>query len=156
MYQKTILTLIFIFSAVFACAERVVKVSDGDTITVLDSEHHEIRVRLWGIDAPEKKQAYGEASRRHLAEHIAGKDVRLEIHGKDAYGRTLAVIWLGEENENLLQVRDGYAWHYKQYAKKSYSYADAEKEARDHRRGLWKDANPIPPWDFRKNRRRER
>ena len=150
----------FIFSIVFsfvpACfGESVVKVSDGDTISVLDAAHHQARVRLWGVDAPESKQAFGEASRRHLAEHIAGKDVRLELHGRDRYGRVLAVVWLGDENENLMQVRDGYAWHYVAFAKKAKEYAAAEKSARELHLGLWSDAHPVPPWEWRKARRRK-
>lgn len=142
-------------SAFVARAERVIDVSDGDTITVLNEENKQMRVRLWGIDAPEKKQSYGQAARRHLAEHIAGKDVRLEIRGKDRYGRVLAVVWLGDENENLLQVRDGFAWHYSQYAKKATEYADAEKCAREHHWGLWQDASPTPPWEFRRRKRKK-
>ena len=137
-------------------AERVVKVSDGDTITVLDEAKHSIRVRVWGIDAPESKQAYGQASRRHLAERIAGQDVRLEVRGKDRYGRVLAVVWLGDENENLLQLCNGFAWHYVAYAKKATEYADAEKNAREQRLGLWKEPSPIPPWEFRRRKRKSK
>lgn len=149
-----------IFAAVFSVVpssfgESVVKVSDGDTITVLDADRHRTRVRLWGVDAPESKQAFGEASRRHLAEHIAGKKVRLELRGRDRYGRVLAVVWLGEENENLMQVRDGYAWHYVAFAKNAPEYAAAEKSARECRVGLWSDAHPVPPWEWRKARRRK-
>lgn len=140
----------FVALAVSANAERVVKVSDGDTIIVLDASCVQTRVRLWAIDAPEKKQPYGEASRRHLAEKIAGKEVRLEPHGRDRYGRLLAVVWLGDENENLAQVRDGFAWHYVQFAKKAYEYAEAEKAAREKRAGLWNDASPVPPWVYRR------
>lgn len=148
------LILPFAFVAATASAERVVKVSDGDTITVLDENNKQIRVRLWGIDAPESKQAYGKAARSRLADNIAGKDVRLDVRGKDRYGRLLAVVWLGDENENLLQVRDGFAWHYVYYAKKATEYAEAEKYARERRLGLWKDSNPVPPWEYRRRKRK--
>lgn len=134
-------------------AERVVKVADGDTITVIDSDKHTSRVRLWGIDAPEKAQAFGNASREHLAALVAGKDVRLVEYGRDRYGRILAEVFVGDENVCLKQVLDGYAWHYVYYAPKALSFADAEKSARQQRIGLWKDSNPIPPWQFRRKQR---
>lgn len=152
--MKTLMlsSLAFLTLALIANAERVVKISDGDTITVIDENNVQTRVRLWGIDAPEKKQPFGEASRKHLAEKIAGENVRLESRGRDRYGRLLAVVWLGDENENLRQVRDGYAWHYVQYAKKATDYAAAEKQAREKRLGLWQEDDPTPPWTFRRRR----
>lgn len=149
-----ILCLALVLFAVALRAERVVKVADGDTVTVLSEANEQIRVRLWGIDAPEKAQDYGEVSRKRLAERIAGKDVRLEMHGKDRYGRVLAVIWYKGENENLRQVREGLAWHYVYYAKKATDYAEAEKQAREKRIGLWKKPNPVPPWEFRRQKRK--
>lgn len=137
-----------------AICGKVIKVSDEDTITVLTDDKESVRVRLWGIDAPEKNQAYGEASRKNLANLIAGKNVRLVSHGNDQYGRLLAEVFLGEENECLRQIRDGYAWHYVFYARKAEEFADAEKNARTRRLGLWKDPKPVPPWDFRRNNRK--
>ncbi len=156
--MKTLMLSSFAFLALalIANAERVVKISDGDTITVIDENNVQTRVRLWGIDAPEKKQPFGEASRRHLAEKIAGENVRLESRGRDRYGRLLAVVWLGNENQNLRQVRDGYAWHYVQYAKKATDYAAAEKQAREKRLGLWQEDDPTPPWTFRRRPTKKR
>lgn len=156
--MKTLMlsSLAFLALALITNAERVVKISDGDTITVIDENNVQTRVRLWGIDAPEKKQPFGEASRRHLAEKIAGENVRLESRGRDRYGRLLAVVWLGNENQNLRQVRDGYAWHYVQYAKKATDYAAAEKQAREKRLGLWQEDDPTPPWTFRRRPTKKR
>lgn len=156
--MKTLMlsSLAFLALALIANAERVVKISDGDTITVIDENNVQTRVRLWGIDAPEKKQPFGEASRRHLAEKIAGENVQLESRGRDRYGRLLAVVWLGNENQNLRQVRDGYAWHYVQYAKKATDYAAAEKQAREKRLGLWQEDDPTPPWTFRRRPTKKR
>lgn len=134
-------------------AERVVKVSDGDTITVLDDENRQSRVRLWGIDAPESKQAFGKASQKHLAKAVAGKDVRLEIKGKDRYGRIIARVWIDNEDVCLRQIRDGFAWHYKHYAPDEIEFAKAEEKARERHLGLWQDRNPIPPWEFRRQKR---
>ena len=143
--------------AVAAWAAHVVKVSDGDTITVIDAGGNQVRVRLWGIDAPEKAQAFGEASRRQLAAVVAGKDVRLERRGHDRYGRLLAEVYVGDENANLEQVRGGWAWHYAAFARKATAYAEAEKSARERRCGLWADANPVPPWEWRRfNKKKKR
>lgn len=139
---------------VAAFAERVVKVVDGDTCVVLDKNKRQIRVRFWGIDAPEKKQAFGEASRRHLAELIAGKDVELISHGFDRYGRLVAEVILNGENENLRQIRDGFAWHYVAYARKAKTFAEAERAARKEHIGLWQDPHPVAPWDFRRRKKR--
>lgn len=131
-------------------AYRVERVVDGDTLVVVDSGGARHRLRLWAIDAPESKQSFGEASRRHLAEHVGGKLVRVEVVNTDRYGRLVAVVYVGDENENLMQVQDGYAWHYAAYAKNATDYSDAEKTARREHRGLWQDSDPVPPWDFRR------
>ena len=128
---------------------KVVKVADGDTVTVLDAAKTQHRIRLNRIDAPEKKQAFGEASRKHLAGFIAGKDVRIEWEKKDQYGRILGIIYNGETDINLQMVKDGFAWHYKHFDK-TPSYAEAEKTAREKKLGLWSDPNPVEPYLFRK------
>ena len=128
---------------------KVVRVSDGDTITILDEAKVENKVRLNRIDAPEKKQAFGEVSRKHLATMVANKVVKVEWAKKDKYGRILGEVFVGEVNVNLKMVQDGLAWHFKRFDN-SPTYAQAENEARAKKVGLWKDANPIPPWEFRK------
>lgn len=137
---------------------RVVKVADGDTITVLVSNVQH-KVRLNGIDAPEKKQAFGEASRKHLASLVAGKDVDVEWTKKDKYGRILGTVWVSvpspdgkgvvrcDANQSMLHA--GFAWHYKRFDS-SKAYSDAESDARRAKLGLWRDPNPIPPEEFRK------
>ena len=128
---------------------RVVRVADGDTITILDSTNSQNKVRLNKIDAPEKSQAFGEVSRKHLASMVASKNVQVEWTKKDKYGRILGDISIGTTNVNLRMVQDGLAWHYKHFDN-TPTYAKAEDEARAKKIGLWKDANPIPPWEFRK------
>ena len=93
---------------------RVVHVADGDTITVLDASNTQRKIRLSRIDAPEKAQAYGDVSRKHLAAFVAGKTVCVEFTKSDKYGRILGTIWDGETDVNLQMVKDGLAWHYKQ------------------------------------------
>ena len=122
------------------------KVQDGDTFKLQDNK---TRVRLWGIDAPEKGQAYADESRARLKELCEGKAVRLEIKDTDQYGRKVAVVWLGKKNINLQMVEEGLAWHYAYFAPDAKNLAAAEKAARKARRGLWQDKNPVNPYEFR-------
>ena len=134
---------------------NVIAISDGDTITLLTPEKQQLKIRLVGIDSPEKKQAYGTKARDHLAAYVFRQEVEVDIRKKDQYGRSLAVIYFGGKDINQLMIRDGYAWFYKHYAKEqpkeeALRYAESEREARTQGKGLWADPHPIPPWDFRK------
>lgn len=140
---------------------RVVAISDGDTITLLDSANTQHRIRLEGIDAPEAHQAFGEQSRLSLSEMIFGKDVSVSYQKVDQYGRLVGKIILDGKDVNLEQVKAGMAWHYKFYEDEQTpedrgAYAKAESEARAARRGLWQDPNPTEPYQFRKKEKRER
>ena len=152
-----LVAVIFAATSMFAAETlkgRVVKVADGDTITVLDAANVQHRIRLDKIDAPEKSQSFGDAARKHLAAFVAGKDVEIEWTKKDKYGRILGTIWAmlpTRTDVNLQMVKDGFAWHYKQFDN-TQSYADAETAARMAKRGLWKDPAPIPPHEFRKKK----
>ena len=128
---------------------KVVRVVDGDTNTILDATNAQNKVRLNKIDAPEKKQAFGEVSRKHLASMVAGKIVNVDWEKKDKSGRILGDISIGTTNVNLRMVQDGLAWHFKAFDN-TPAYAQAENEARVKKIGLWKDVNPIPLWEFRK------
>lgn len=135
---------------------RVVGVSDGDTITVLDANKRTTKVRLRGIDAPESKQAFGQVSKRSLSELVYGKMVQVRYDAEDRYGRVLGVVLSGGSDVNLIQVHRGMAWHYKHYqrdqsAAERRDYARAEDEARAASRGLWGDQSPVAPWDFRRS-----
>ena len=104
---------------------KVVRVADGDTITILDATNTQNKVRLNKIDAPEKKQAFGEVSRKHLASMVAGKIVNVDWEKKDKYGRILGDISIGTTNVNLRMVQDGLAWHFKAFDN-TPTYAQAE------------------------------
>lgn len=97
---------------------KVIKVSDGDTITLLTDDKVSHKIRLNDIDAPEKKQAFGNKSRDNLASYIAGEIVTVKYKSKDKYGRVLGTIYFDNLDINLQQVKNGYAWVYKQYSKK--------------------------------------
>lgn len=136
-------------------AGRVVSVHDGDTVNVLDAGKVQHKIRLAGIDAPELHQAFGRVSQRHLSAAVHGKTVVVQWNKHDKYGRIVGTILLDDHDVNLDQVRAGLAWHYKRYEREQplaerVTYAKAETEAHAARLGLWQDADPVPPWDYRK------
>lgn len=128
---------------------RVVGVSDGDTLTCLTPAKKSLKVRLAQIDAPESRQSFGTASKENLSRLVFGKDVTLNIQETDRYGRHVAEVFSGSLNANKEQVKNGFAWAYREYLK-DQSYIALENEARQAKRGLWREANPIKPSDFRK------
>ncbi len=134
---------------------KVGRVVGGDTLYVLDANHQQHKIRLAGIDAPERKQAYGLASRKHLLSIVAGKQVRVEYQKRDRYGRIVGKALLDGIDVCLEQVKAGFAWHYKKYQQEQTRedqriYADAENQARDERLRLWRENNPNPPWEWRR------
>jgi micrococcal nuclease len=137
---------------------RVVSVHDGDTLHVLGADKLERTIRLEGIDAPELRQPFGTKARDALAALTKGKAVEV-IGGKpDRYGRTVARVEVDGQDVGHRLVSDGLAWHYTRYSHDT-GLADAERQAREARRGLWIDGKPVAPWDWRateKARRRRR
>jgi micrococcal nuclease len=127
---------------------RVVTVHDGDTVWCLDDDKVRHKVRLFGIDAPEIGQPFGTKSRDRLAELIKGREVEVEGHGHDRYGRPLARLEIDGQDVDRQMVLDGMAWHFKRYSNDA-TLAAAEVEARAARRGLWADRQPMPPWEWR-------
>ena len=128
---------------------RVVKVTDGDTITILDANQTQHKVRLYGIDTPEYKQPYSRAATKALADLVEGEGVGVDVKDTDSYGRTVGVVYKGTVNVNLEMVKSGYAWWYKKYAPLDDDLRVAEERARTDRLGLWADPNPVPPWEWR-------
>lgn len=151
--------------AVFAHAEtltgRTVGVSDGDTITILDFTNTQHKIRLAGIDAPEKSQPFGQRSKESLSELVFGRTVTVEADKVDRYRRKVGKVRTPEGMDaNLEQVRRGLAWHYKEYEQEQSeadraTYAAAENVARVQRRGLWGDAQQVAPWEFRRAQRQK-
>lgn len=151
---------------------KVVGVSDGDTVTVLDASKTQHKIRVAGIDAPEKGQDFGQRSKESLSALVFGKAVRLEWSKEDRYGRKVAKVWVAELgclqpscpktlDAGLAQLTVGMAWWYRQYASEQSPedrerYAFAETEAQARRVGLWRDVSPVPPWDWRRSRRAPR
>lgn len=134
---------------------EVVALSDGDTVTVLDSAKTQNKVRLAGIDAPEKRQAFGERAKQNLAAMVFRKQVTVEWHKTDRYGRIVGKVLVERTDTGLAQLRAGMGWHYEQYAREQTpddraAYAAAEEVARESHVGLWSQREPVPPWDFRR------
>jgi len=136
---------------------KVIGVSDGDTLTVLvqrDQSLEQIKVRVSGIDAPEKAQAFGNRSKQGLSDCAFAKEVQVEVIKLDRYRRSVAKVISQGTDCGLRQIELGLAWHYKAYAREQspadrQSYAAAEDLAHEQKLGLWSDPEPIPPWEFR-------
>ncbi|MGL4403491.1 MAG: thermonuclease family protein [Fusobacteriaceae bacterium] len=148
--MKRIAILFFIIcNFIFAFTGKVTKVADGDTITVL-ANGKSVRVRFYGIDAPEKNQDHGIKSLNDLKKLLNEKTVRIEKKDKDPYGRIVGVVFLGEENINLKQVAEGNAWWYEYHAKNDTDLMEAQENAKEKKLGLWKNPKAIAPWEFRR------
>ena len=132
-----------------AAVYRVVGVADGDTLTALSSSRKQIKCRLYGIDAPEKKQAYGQASKASLAALSFGRSAVIDITGRDRYGRALCKVRVDGVDVSREQIARGMAWMYRRYTRDA-GYSDAEMAAQAHGLGVWRDGDPVPPWDFRR------
>ncbi|HOH29323.1 MAG TPA: thermonuclease family protein [Candidatus Hydrogenedentes bacterium] len=149
------LTVAVLFSAVSPAKEvftgRVVGVSDGDTLSVM-REGKAVRVRLWGIDAPEGHQAFGGRAKRFVSDACFGREATVTVKDIDRYKRLVGLVLL-EDGRILNQelVRAGLAWWYERYAPNEATLRGLQAEARQAKRGLWQDLSPMPPWEFRKN-----
>ena len=130
----------------------VFRVSDGDTLTLRDARGREWRIRLHGIDSPERDQELGRQAGAELLRLVRNKNVRVVVMDKDKFGRLVGRVHLGELDVNREMVRLGYAWHYTAFAPDDSELAEAQAEAKRERRGIWGTANPLPPWEYRKRK----
>jgi len=137
----------------FGITGRVVRVADGDTVSVLDGSNMQHKIRLQGIDAPERNQRYGKKSRDALSGMVSGRNVGVVVLGKDSYGRSNGILYLGERNINLAMVAAGHAWWYRYYAPDDHPLKAAESKARATKLGLWAEPDPVPPWDWRRQQK---
>lgn len=137
---------------------KVVAISDGDTVTVLDATNTQYKIRFQGIDAPESRQAFGTRSKQSLSDLIFGKQVTVEWNARDRYQRILGKVLLEGRDINLEQLKADMAWYYRAYERDVAAgdrkpYSDAEAQARAAKRGLWAEGAPVTPWDFRRSER---
>jgi micrococcal nuclease len=159
MFKKKSTLLLFLLLTIWSCNRKpdnlykVVKIKDGDTIGLLTNDNQEMTVRLAEVDCPEKTQAFGQAAKKFTSDICFGKYVKLVGNVHDRYGRTVALVILEDGNNlNYALVKNGFAWQYKQYSH-SQELAGYEQQARQNRLGLWADANPTPPWEFRREKK---
>jgi micrococcal nuclease len=131
---------------------KVVGVLDGDTLEVMQNGRA-VRVRLAEVDCPEKSQPYGARAKQFTSKLAFGQQVKLVVRDHDRYGRTVAEVILPDgQSLNRELVRAGYAWWYRQYSHDA-TLGKLESEARSGRLGLWSDPRPVPPWEWRKDKR---
>lgn len=145
--RQAIGTLMLAALAQPALADQVIGITDGDTLTILHDQRP-VKIRLGNIDAPEKKQAFGERSKQSLSELCYGKDASYTVQAIDRYGRTVALVTCAGVDVNHAQVERGMAWVYTRYNKDA-TLPGVEAKARAAQRGLWSENSPIPPWIFR-------
>ena len=129
---------------------KVISIADGDTLTIL-VDHTQHRIRFNGIDAPERGQAFSTRAGQYAGDLVFGKTVTVNVLGKDRYGRLIGDITLPDSrNLNHEMVRAGLAWWFRKYAPADKALEHLEQEAREAKRGLWADPNPVPPWEHRR------
>ena len=136
-----------------AASGKVVRIADGDTFTFLNANNQQVKVRLFGIDSPERGQDFGQVARQKLSDLVFNQPVRLEVIDTDRYGRSVAIVYTQAGlcvNEELL--KSGLAWHYKEYDDNA-AWAQMEQNARKSKIGLWAQPRPTPPWNWRKEKR---
>jgi endonuclease YncB( thermonuclease family) len=159
--MKTLLVLLLTTALAFVSTSsvaqsplhgKVIRITDGDTYDILLDNHTTKRIRMEGIDAPERGMPFYKLSKIYLGQLCLGKQVSIEPAGLDRYGRTLAKTWLANGKEaGLLMVQAGYAWQFKKYSIDK-QLANAEINARKNRLGLWKEKSAEAPWVWRKNK----
>lgn len=152
--MKKLLVLICLIVPLTAFASwegKVVKVADGDTITVLSNGSTQVRIRFYGIDAPERRQDFGTRAKQYVSDMVFNKTVRLEPMDVDRYGRTVALVFIEGKCVNEALIREGFAWVYTEYCTESFcaEWERLESEARSNRTGIWGVSDPVSPWDFR-------
>ena len=158
---KALLGALFLAAATLATAAElrsvmVVGVTDGNTITVRDGKQN-YKVRLAGIDTPERGQPFAKRAHQNLSNLAHEKQAIVDCYKTDQYKRKVCRVWVGGNDIALAQLQAGLAWHFKRFEndqtqRERVAYAQAENEARSRKWGLWQDKEPVPPWEFRKKR----
>lgn len=137
---------------------RVEWIHDGDTVTVADEKGTKHKLRMYAIDAPELAQRGGKESMKNLIKILPKNQwVKVDVENIDRYQREVSTVYFGDININRKQIETGHAWHYTKYDKKfTDDYSQTEKQARREKLGLWRDAKPQPPWEWRQNKREKK
>lgn len=153
MVKKSLLLLafVFIFFPIYSqLVGKVIAIADGDTFTML-VDKTSVKIRLHGIDCPEKAQDFGNVAKQYLSDLIFGKTVSVVNMDTDRYGRTIGMVSIDSVNVNEALLKAGLAWHYTYYDKNPL-WAIMEVTARKEQKGLWAMAEPVAPWEFRRKK----
>ena len=152
--KRILITILIMFPLLLsaqALKGKAVSIADGDTFTLLVNGNEQVKIRIDGIDAPEKKQDFGNRAKEYLSGMIWGKELTVKVSKKDRYGRSIGKVSTPSISDvGLEMIKAGFAWQYRDYNNEK-TYAEAERLARQNRKGLWLDNNPIRPQDFRKS-----
>lgn len=156
IFSIFLFAILILPSICFAWSGKVVSVADGDTITVLHGGRQE-KIRLYGIDSPEKGQNFGQKAKDLTSSLVAGRNIEIEQKDIDRYGRIVGLVSVDGQNLNELIIRNGYAWVYRQYCKEKFcsTWLQLEDAARQQKNGMWADPKVIPPWEFRHSNKAE-
>jgi len=151
----TVISFLVLPYPAWAWSGKVIGVADGDTINVLRDKHPE-KIRLYGIDCPEKRQAFGNRAKQFTSQLVFGKVVDVEPVTTDRYGRTVAFVRVENINVNEELIKEGLGWVYIRYCKLPLcaKWQGLESEAKFGKLGLWREQGEIPPWEFRRQKRR--
>ena len=141
--------LVFLVISNLLFSYKVIKVNDGDTITIMMNGEKQ-KIRLYGIDTPEINQSFGTEAKQFLSDQILNREVEIEVKDTDRYKRLVAIVYLNNKSMNELLLKEGWAWWHETYAKKEYKYKELQEEAQRRKRGMWRNKGNIPPWEFRK------
>jgi micrococcal nuclease len=147
--------LFFLYAQVYSQVfiGKVIAIKDGDTVVVIDASNNKTTLRLAEVDCPEKAQAFGTKAKQFTSDAVYLKEIKYIITDTDRYGRSIAKIYYGDNKYLSAEIiKNGFGWQYKQYST-SKLLATLEQEARNNKRGLWVDANPVYPSEFRRNKR---
>ncbi len=158
--SKNLMGLVLLFSLAapaiaHAVEATVTKVADGDTVTAVTKDNQTLKIRFFGIDAPEKKQPFGQKAKEVLTDMVNKKDIDVDIITGDRYGRSVGIIRLGDKIVNEEMLKRGLAWVYSDYCNRPEceKWTALEEKARKDRKGLWEQPSPKAPWDFRREER---
>ena len=141
--------LVFLVVSNLLFSYKVIKVNDGDTITIMMNGEKQ-KISLYGIDTPEINQSFGTEAKQFLSDQILNREVEIEVKDTDRYKRLVAIVYLNDKSMNELLLKEGWAWWYEAYAKIEYKYKELQEQAQEKKRGMWRNKGNIPPWEFRK------
>ena len=153
--SKSLVIYFLLLLPLWSCSQdreltgKVVRIADGDTFTLLVEGDEQVRVRLHGIDAPERSQPYSRVATDFLGEQLKGDNLVVRVMDTDQYGRVVGMVIVDGRNVNEELIRAGYAWHFKRYDNNPV-WERLENEAREAGRGLWQEKDPTPPWVYRR------